>query len=113
MKLPGSTLIPCRNQIPPISTSSTPTMLSAIFIGPPAQAYALVAASESAPADAAPRTNNGWRQQHGARARQSVVEPVFERREFELRLGGNAVPDDGGAQAARHTAKQLRGGAIP
>jgi len=36
MKLPGNTLIPCRNQMLPIITSSTPTMFKTIRTFPPA-----------------------------------------------------------------------------
>jgi len=32
MKLPGSTLIPCRNQMAPKTTSKPPTMFKVIFM---------------------------------------------------------------------------------
>src|SRR6185436_17743772 len=41
MKLPGRMLIPCRNQMAPMTTMSTPRTLNTIFIGSlRAQAYA-------------------------------------------------------------------------
>src|ERR1044071_7399712 len=43
MKLPGRMLIPCRNQMIPMTTMSTPTTVNTIFIGPSGtEGYSLV-----------------------------------------------------------------------